>query len=139
MVTSGKPENVRALSLPGRVLQVLGDSDLAMCTAVRCSGIIPKRLERRRRIALPPRDRCTICRSVASRRSSGLSALLGSTSCCDADHDPTHRVPVAPPFPADAVPLIKKMAANDRIEHASSACEKHKSAKSLLRGLQERL
>src|SRR5581483_6853342 len=92
IVTSREPENFRAVSLPATILLEFGATGRAISTAVKCSGVLPKRFERRTRTSLPPSDKCRIWRSVASRRSSGLSALYGSTSCCDAAHEPTHRL-----------------------------------------------
>jgi hypothetical protein len=88
-VTSFEPENVSHWSLSASILSELAETALATCTAVKCSGVAPNRFERRNRISVPPRDKCTIWRSVASWRSSALSALPDSTSCCDAAQEPT--------------------------------------------------
>lgn len=103
IVKSAAPENVTAVSLPGTIFSEPGESGLATCTAVKRSGVLPKRFERCNRMMFPPKDRCTIWRSVAWRRSFGGNALPGSTSCCEADQEPTH--PRCPSLPfADAAP-----------------------------------
>src|ERR1700751_648135 len=85
-----------------------------------CSGAPAKRFERRTRISLPPEDRCTIWRKVASQRSSEFSALEGSTSCCEAAHEPTHR-PSTSARRAQYAIVVNKTA--HRIDHLGSVGE----------------
>src|SRR5689334_25017588 len=67
-----------------------GDGAWATCTAMTCNGAVPKAFDMRTRMVGPPTERRTTWRSVASRRLSGGSALRGSGSCCDVDHDASH-------------------------------------------------
>ena len=69
----------------GTIFAEADETGRAMWIALKCSGSLPKRFEMRTRSCVPPSDRCTIWRSVASRRSSAAtSEFWGSASCCDA-------------------------------------------------------
>jgi len=69
---------------------VEADRGRAMCTEVKCSGSVPKALERWTRRVAPPRERWTIWRRVASSRSAAGRAFCGSGICCEAAHVATH-------------------------------------------------
>ena len=88
-VTSGMPEKVRTRSLSGTILAEAVETGRAMCTEVKCNGAVPKRFDRCTRSSVPPMDKRTIWRRVASFRSSGAREFRGSGSCCEAAHEPT--------------------------------------------------
>src|SRR6185437_12924848 len=89
MVTSLLPENVSARSDAGSICGEAAERGRAICTDVKCSGACPKALERCTRSVVPPTERWTICRMVASIMSEGASAFCGSGVCCDAAQLPT--------------------------------------------------
>ena len=80
-VISAAPANVSGRSLVGSMAGDEGESGRATCTDVKCSGSVPKAFERCTRRAGPPTDKWKICRTVASRRSSGGKAFCGSGIC----------------------------------------------------------
>src|SRR5579884_3479554 len=91
-VTSVLPPNVSAFSDAGAIRDEDAEIARAMWTDVKCSGSVPNAFEICTRTVDPPIDRCTICRMVMSRMSSGGSALCGSGICWDAAHVATHLV-----------------------------------------------
>ena len=76
MMTSGDPAKVRARSVVGSMAEVSGASGRAMCAEVKCRGSVPKALERCTRSVVPPAERWTIWRRVASVRSCGGEGVL---------------------------------------------------------------
>src|SRR6516162_5759131 len=89
IVTLGSFENVSARSVPASIWGEDAEAGRAMCTDVRWRGAVPNAFEMCTRTTLPPIERCTIWRRVASRRSPGSSELPASGTCSDAAHDPT--------------------------------------------------
>src|SRR5579863_3538747 len=98
IVTSGLPLKVRAWSVPGSIAAPEGESGWATCTDVKCSATVPNAFDKCTRIAEPPSDKWTICRSVASRMSSGGSEFCGSGICCEVPQLSTHVPCLAPCF-----------------------------------------
>jgi len=86
--TSGDPEKSIARSDVGSIAGASSAIGRAMWTDVKWSGAVPKALERRMRSVLPPMERWTIWRTVASRRSSGGMEFWGSGIWTAVAHEP---------------------------------------------------
>jgi len=89
IVTLGSFEKVTTRSVETAIWGDDAEMGRAICTEVKCSGAVPNASERCTRRSLPPIDRCTIWRRVASRRSLARSELRASGICSAAAHDPT--------------------------------------------------
>src|SRR6202044_857407 len=102
--------NITAVSLVVSISALAADTDRATCTAVKCSGCVPNAFDTRTRSCVPPTERCTTCRNVASRISSESNKFAVSGTCCEAAQDPTQcGLVCAPKDPTATRPAIAQI------------------------------